>query len=828
MWLQACQARSDLVQLQHRLKRDLDIFAACDSNCITEEEVTDYDVLLEYEYEEEEETPNSFFTYRKQPESKPKTCIRACKFADPNQNVDFKDISIDAYTVTPVTTTSRQFSKKDRQEFSFKSSDHIHEPILSLIDTTTESSQEETEKVQTSNTTEHCNVTQSSICNCNDSTSISPTLSGSTVNVTSNSLPEEGSNELNNTNKEFAFKNAHIDSALISQLIKLIGQLKPSTGVINENNPRKSTTDRPDAILQVDEIKYTTEKQDVIQAVNQSNPLTDELGVSSETNKSTTTEKDRIDIVRIIPKKIKYTYVEAELGEAGNSLNHNSWDTQVLLKKNYTSIKESSNESTTHASQTLTPHTEVNAATTDIYGSTTEVSKHLLDKTIDKGLQVNNGTTSPAALTFSVSQGTPSSNKGVLSSTAAGIESDTVSKHPTFSLTANPLISPDKIKFDFKYSISKHENISFFASNDENTPNQTEGMETASSPKTGPYNLNHFSNGNVLPSTTLYIQPVTTENANPEIKTSSEKTTFLPISVFLESGTKKEDDDSSSKSTFVNRLSTTEIIPAKKEDPDRKIKTSNGISPVSESFSSIEQTPSLSSIKSTPISQNFSSSTISSISTEAATANSSMQLTDTFLNRTLNDELYVDTTEKEGKMLVTNYGYSSKPTEASESSTSFPRKNTSVIESVNISDVTGADNNTESTPSQNIFQDSKINSTFNLYEDLQNTTSVEENYESSSSTVGLSTRDEKNKSSNDSATESKLSSTDLHWLKDPSLPNLSDLALDGGLNFPTLQMNGSKKVIDRPENSSDSSPSHNNATDTTDKNTTVLHRSNIT
>ncbi|XP_046675205.1 serine-rich adhesin for platelets-like [Homalodisca vitripennis] len=61
-------------KLPSRTKRDVEILAECDMECKDEKDIDDYDVLLEYDYEDEEQSGSSA-----------KSCVRTCKIVSVNK-----------------------------------------------------------------------------------------------------------------------------------------------------------------------------------------------------------------------------------------------------------------------------------------------------------------------------------------------------------------------------------------------------------------------------------------------------------------------------------------------------------------------------------------------------------------------------------------------------------------------------------------------------------------------------------------------------------------------------------------------------------------------
>lgn len=83
-----------------REKRDVDLLVACDDECLPEDQITDYDVLLQYD-DVTEPSPGSFFRdFEREP------CAYVCKIVGMNKTEGSNDVLDGEYTITSVEESS--------------------------------------------------------------------------------------------------------------------------------------------------------------------------------------------------------------------------------------------------------------------------------------------------------------------------------------------------------------------------------------------------------------------------------------------------------------------------------------------------------------------------------------------------------------------------------------------------------------------------------------------------------------------------------------------------------------------------------------------------
>lgn len=99
-----------------REKRDVDLLVACDDECLPEDQIKDYDVLLQYD-DETEPGPGSFFVdFEREP------CAFVCKIVGMNKTDGSNDILDGEFTITSVEESS--------DENDFETSNFFHYPPL--------------------------------------------------------------------------------------------------------------------------------------------------------------------------------------------------------------------------------------------------------------------------------------------------------------------------------------------------------------------------------------------------------------------------------------------------------------------------------------------------------------------------------------------------------------------------------------------------------------------------------------------------------------------------------------------------------------------------
>lgn len=158
-----------------REKRDVDLLVACDDECLPEDQIKDYDVLLQYD-DVTEQSPGSFFRdFEREP------CSYVCKIVGMNKTEGSNDILDGEYTITSVEESS--------DENHFETSHFYHYPPLRTMVGTRKNvsfSSSTIENVTTSY--ELPNATSPCTCNnTNTTTEITTTTARPTdVNATEN------------------------------------------------------------------------------------------------------------------------------------------------------------------------------------------------------------------------------------------------------------------------------------------------------------------------------------------------------------------------------------------------------------------------------------------------------------------------------------------------------------------------------------------------------------------------------------------------------------------------------------------------------------------
>lgn len=115
LYLQGTPTNERKVTLR-REKRDVDLLVACDDECLPEDQIKDYDVLLQYD-DETEPGPGSFFVdFEREP------CAFVCKIVGMNKTDGSNDILDGEFTITSVEESS--------DENDFETSNFSHYPPL--------------------------------------------------------------------------------------------------------------------------------------------------------------------------------------------------------------------------------------------------------------------------------------------------------------------------------------------------------------------------------------------------------------------------------------------------------------------------------------------------------------------------------------------------------------------------------------------------------------------------------------------------------------------------------------------------------------------------
>lgn len=113
--MQATPTNERVVTLR-REKRDVDLLVACDDECLPEDQIKDYDVLLQYD-DVTEQSPGSFFRdFEREP------CSYVCKIVGMNKTEGSNDILDGEYTITSV--------EESPDESTFETSHFSHYPPL--------------------------------------------------------------------------------------------------------------------------------------------------------------------------------------------------------------------------------------------------------------------------------------------------------------------------------------------------------------------------------------------------------------------------------------------------------------------------------------------------------------------------------------------------------------------------------------------------------------------------------------------------------------------------------------------------------------------------
>lgn len=162
-----------------REKRDVDLLVACDDECLPEDQIKDYDVLLQYD-DVTEPSPGSFFRdFEREP------CAYVCKIVGMNKTEGSNDVLDGEYTITSV--------EESPDESDFETSHFSHYPPLRTTVGTRKNvsfSSSTIENVTTSyelpNATSPCTCNNTNTTNEITTTTARPTDANVTENTTLN------------------------------------------------------------------------------------------------------------------------------------------------------------------------------------------------------------------------------------------------------------------------------------------------------------------------------------------------------------------------------------------------------------------------------------------------------------------------------------------------------------------------------------------------------------------------------------------------------------------------------------------------------------------
>lgn len=174
-YFQGIATNERVVQLR-REKRDVDLLVACDDECLPEDQIKDYDVLLQYD-DETEPSPGSFLLdFEKEP-----SCAFVCKIVGMNKTEGSNDILDGEFTITSVEEAS--------DENYFETSNFSHYPPLRTmvgmrknVTFSTSSIENVTTSYELPNTTSPCSCKNNAANTTNVTTTSTPNPKD--VNVT--------------------------------------------------------------------------------------------------------------------------------------------------------------------------------------------------------------------------------------------------------------------------------------------------------------------------------------------------------------------------------------------------------------------------------------------------------------------------------------------------------------------------------------------------------------------------------------------------------------------------------------------------------------------
>lgn len=189
-----------------REKRDVDLLVACDDECLPEDQIKDYDVLLQYD-DVTEQSPGSFFRdFEREP------CSYVCKIVGMNKTEGSNDILDGEYTITSVEESS--------DENHFETSNFAHYPPLRTMVGTRKNvsfSSSTIENVTTSyelpNTTSPCPCKNTNTTNEITTTTARPADVNATENTTLNHQ---------NSSTLLVLKDIHENSTVQSDLQRIV------------------------------------------------------------------------------------------------------------------------------------------------------------------------------------------------------------------------------------------------------------------------------------------------------------------------------------------------------------------------------------------------------------------------------------------------------------------------------------------------------------------------------------------------------------------------------------------------------------------------------
>lgn len=177
LYLQGTPTNERVVTLT-REKRDVDLLVACDDECLPEDQIKDYDVLLQYD-DVTEPSPGSFFRdFEREP------CAYVCKIVGMNKTEGSNDVLDGEYTITSVEEPSDE-SHFETSNFS------PYPPLRTMVGTRKNVSFSSSTIENVTTSYELPNATSPCPCkNTNTTTEITTTTARPTdVNVTENTTP---------------------------------------------------------------------------------------------------------------------------------------------------------------------------------------------------------------------------------------------------------------------------------------------------------------------------------------------------------------------------------------------------------------------------------------------------------------------------------------------------------------------------------------------------------------------------------------------------------------------------------------------------------------